>query len=87
MPDGQIGGVIAPPHRLAQAPAVWHDSPMLWSPDIDIIAGGLGMSFALCSIRRRQLGKPVHPDAAKADGWLLVLAAALVCIGVARWPG
>lgn len=60
---------------------------MIWSPDIDIIAGGMGMSFALWSIRRRQLGKPVHPDVAKADGWLLVFAAALVCIGVARWPG
>ncbi len=60
---------------------------MIWSPDIDIILGGLGMSFALWSIRRRQLGKPVHPDAAKADGWLLAFAAALVCIGVARWPG
>jgi len=59
---------------------------MLWSPDIDIIAGGLGMSFAPWSIRWRQLCKSVHPSAAKADGWLLVFAAALVCIGVARWP-
>ena len=60
---------------------------MLWSPDIDIIAGGLGMSFALWSIRRRQLGKPVHPDVEKLDRWMLVFAAALVCLGVARWPG
>lgn len=60
---------------------------MLWSPDIDIIAGGLAMSFALWSIRRRQLGLPVHPQAARTDGWLLSCAAALVCIGVARWPG
>ena len=45
------------------------------------------MSFALWSIRRRQLSKPVHPDATKADGRLLVFAAALVGIGVARWPG
>lgn len=60
---------------------------MHWPADIDIIAGGLGMSLALWSIRRRQLGQPVHRDAARSDGWLLVLAAALVCIGVARWPG
>ena len=43
------------------------------------------MSFALWSIRRRQIGKPVHPDTAKADKWLLALAAALVFLGMARW--
>jgi hypothetical protein len=60
---------------------------LLWPPFIEITAGGLGIVFALWSIRRRQLGKPMHPDAAKADVGLLVFSLLMIVVGAIRWLG
>ena len=58
---------------------------MLWPAWIDIAAGGLGIGFALMSIGRRRAGKPMHPDAAKADVGLLVFGVLMVVVGAIRW--
>jgi len=58
---------------------------LLWPPFIEITAGGLGAIFALWSIGRRRAGKPMHPDAAKADVGLLVFSALMVIVGAVRW--
>lgn len=55
------------------------------TPFIEIVAGALGVIFALWSIGRRRAGKPMHPDAAKADIGLLIFGAALILIGAARY--
>ena len=47
----------------------------------------LGIGFALMSIGRRRAGKPMHPDAAKADVGLLVFGGLMVIVGVIRWSG
>lgn len=56
----------------------------LWPPWIEIAAGGCGVAFALWSIGRRRGGRPMHPDAKKADVGLLWFGVALVAIGVVR---
>lgn len=56
----------------------------MWSPDIDIALGGLGVGFALMSIARRRQGKPLHPDAAKADVGLLIFGLLLAAMGGIR---
>jgi hypothetical protein len=60
---------------------------MLWPAWIDIATGGLGVGFALMSIGRRNEGRPMHPDAAKADVGLLLFGVLLVLLGALRWPG
>ncbi len=60
---------------------------MMWSPFVEITAGGCGIIFALWSIGRRRAGKPMHPDAKKADVGLLVLGVLLVVVGVVRMLG
>lgn len=59
----------------------------MWPAWIDITLGGLGVSLALWSLGRRRAGRPMHPDAAKADVWLLVFAILMIGTGAARWPG
>lgn len=59
----------------------------MWPPFIEITAGGLGVIFALWSIERRMAGKPMHPDARKADVWLLVFSLLMVAVGAVRWLG
>lgn len=56
----------------------------VWPAEIEMVLGALGVSLALWSLQRRQAGKPMHPDAAKADVGLLVFGALLVLVGVAR---
>lgn len=56
-------------------------------PWVEIAAGGLGVAFALWSIGRRMDGKPMHPDAKKADVGLLVFGCLLVLVGVIRMVG
>lgn len=56
----------------------------LWPAWVDITLGGLGVGFALWSIERRRAGKPMHPDARKADIGLLAFGVLLVVIGVMR---
>ena len=60
-------------------------SAWVWPAWVEIVAGGLGIAFALWSIDRRRQGKSMHPDAAKADVGLLALSALLVLIGAVRW--
>jgi hypothetical protein len=60
---------------------------MLWPPLWEIAAGCLGAAFALWSVGRRRAGKPMHPDAAKADQWLLLFSGLLVAVGLIRWLG
>lgn len=57
---------------------------LLWSPFVEIVAGGCGVAFALWSIGRRREGKPMHPDAAKADIGLLIFGVLLVVAGLIR---
>lgn len=57
----------------------------VFPPDVWAIAGGLGLIFALWSIGRRRAGKPMHPDAAKADGWLAFFSVLVMLVGIARW--
>ncbi len=59
----------------------------MWSPFVEITAGGCGVIFALWSIGRRRDGKPMHPDARKADGGLLVFGLLLVLVGAVRMSG
>jgi hypothetical protein len=58
---------------------------LLFPPELQAILGIGGMSFALWSIQRRREGKPMHPDAAKSDRWLLVFSVIMVAVGVWRW--
>lgn len=58
---------------------------LIWPAWIEITAGGLGIAFALWSIGRRQGGKPMHPDAGKADVWLLAFGVLLALVGGVRW--
>jgi len=58
---------------------------VLFSPELQVIAGGLGTIFALWSIQRRQQGLPMHPDAAKSDTWLLIFSALMAAIGLFRF--
>ncbi len=58
---------------------------LLWPAWIEITVGGLGLIFALWSIGRRQAGKPMHPDAAKADGWLAVFSILIILVGAIRF--
>jgi hypothetical protein len=60
---------------------------LLWPAWVDITLGGLGVIAALWSIGRRRDGKPLHPDAGKADTGLLVFGVLLVLVGALRWPG
>lgn len=60
---------------------------MLWSPWIEIVAGGCGVIFALWSVGRRLDGKPMHPDAKRADVGLLVFGVLLVLVGAVRMTG
>lgn len=60
---------------------------MMWSPFLEITAGGCGIIFALWSIGRRRAGKPMHPDGKKADVGLLVFGALLVLVGAVRMLG
>lgn len=60
---------------------------LIWPAWVDISLGGLGIIAALWSIGRRKAGKPMHPDAAKADVGLLVFGLAMVVVGALRWPG
>lgn len=60
---------------------------LIWPAWVDISLGGLGIAGALWSIGRRRAGKPMHPDAAKADKGLLLFSLAMVIVGAIRWPG
>jgi hypothetical protein len=58
---------------------------LLFSPEVQAIAGALGISFALWSIQRRREGKAMHSDAARADRWLLAFSVLMLLIGLWRW--
>ena len=58
---------------------------LLLGPEVQAIVGALGVSFALWSLQRRREGRPMHPDAAKSDAWLLLFSALMVAIGLYRW--
>lgn len=60
---------------------------LFWPPWIEVAAGGVGIAFALWSIGRRRDGKPMHPDARKADVGLLVFGCLLVAVGLIRMSG
>lgn len=57
---------------------------LLWSPWIEVATGGCGIAFALWSINRRMEGKPMHPEARKADTGLLIFGCLLVAVGLLR---
>lgn len=58
---------------------------LIFAPELQAILGALGISFALWSIQRRREGRPMHPDAAKSDKWLLVFSVLMLLIGLYRW--
>ena len=59
----------------------------LWLAWAAIGCGALGMAFALWSARRRNLGFPMHRDAALADRGLFVTGGVLVLLGITRLAG
>ena len=59
----------------------------LWVAWSAVVSGALGMAFTVWSARRRNLGHPMHPDAAKADRALFVSGGVLVLLGVMRLAG
>ena len=60
---------------------------LMWPAWIEITLGGLGIILALWSIGRRRAGRPMYPDARKADVGLLAFGVLLVVIGAIRWLG
>lgn len=72
--------------RLASDPPTGTGSVsgLMWSPFVEITAGGCGIIFALWSIGRRRAGKPMDPGAKKADVGLLIFGVLLLLVGAVR---
>jgi hypothetical protein len=58
---------------------------LIFAPATQAILGALGVNVALWSLQRRREGKPMHPDAARSDKWLLLFGGLMVAIGLYRW--
>ena len=54
----------------------------LWLAWSAVVAGALGMAFAVWSAQRRNLGHKMHSDAAKADQGLFVSGGVLIMLGL-----